>query len=152
MLAALWAYSTNVMYVSCCYIGLPFLGLTASGSCFVDEFISRRVGWLRSVCLPNSHLFRFIMAVKIGFFWFQCMHGPKCKVGTVCTVGRRVQQMNILGGLILPVWGTVEKALSKQVGSYPLLCLLRESVSLHLYSSLKISVPRVTKQMFVVVK
>ena len=23
--------------------------------------------------------------------------------------------MNILGGLILPVWGTVEKALSKQV-------------------------------------
>jgi hypothetical protein len=29
---------------------------------------------------------------------------------------------------------------------------LRESVSLHLYSSLKISVPRVTKQMFVVVK
>ncbi|CAK9271564.1 unnamed protein product [Sphagnum jensenii] len=44
----------------------------------------------------------------------QCMHGPKCKVGTVCTVGRRVQQMNILGGLILPVWGTVEKALSKQ--------------------------------------
>ncbi len=105
-----------------------------------------------SVCLQNSHLFRFIMAVKIGVFWFQCMHGPKCKVGTVCTVGRRVQQMNILGGLILPVWGTVEKALSKQVGSYPLLCLLRESVSLHLYSLLKISVPRVTKQMFVVVK
>jgi hypothetical protein len=92
------------------------------------------------------------MAMKIGFFWFQCMHGPKCKVGTVCTVGRRVQQMNILGGLILPVWGTVEKALSKQVGSYPLLWLLRESVSLHLYSLFKISVPRLTKQMFVVVK
>ncbi|CAM6105098.1 unnamed protein product [Calypogeia fissa] len=45
----------------------------------------------------------------------QCMHGPKCKIGSVCTVGRRVQQMNILGGLILPVWGIVEKALSKQV-------------------------------------
>jgi hypothetical protein len=29
---------------------------------------------------------------------------------------------------------------------------LRESVSLHLYSSLKISVPRVIKQMFVDVK
>lgn len=45
----------------------------------------------------------------------QCMHGPKCKVGPTCTVGRRVQEMYILGGLILPVWGTVEKALSKQV-------------------------------------
>ncbi|KAH7423992.1 hypothetical protein KP509_12G084500 [Ceratopteris richardii] len=45
----------------------------------------------------------------------QCMHGPKCKVGSSCTVGRRVQEMFILGGLILPVWGTVEKALSKQV-------------------------------------
>jgi hypothetical protein len=44
----------------------------------------------------------------------QCLHGLKCKVGSGCTVGRRVQQMNILGGLILPVWGTVEKALSKQ--------------------------------------
>ncbi|MCO5559785.1 hypothetical protein L7F22_013389 [Adiantum nelumboides] len=44
----------------------------------------------------------------------QCMHGPKCKVGSACTVGRRVQEMFILGGLILPVWGTVEKALSKQ--------------------------------------
>ena len=43
------------------------------------------------------------------------MHGPKCKVGAACTVGRRVQEMYILGGLILPVWGTVEKALSKQV-------------------------------------
>ncbi|KAL3700029.1 hypothetical protein R1sor_018051 [Riccia sorocarpa] len=45
----------------------------------------------------------------------QCMHGPKCKVGSICTVGRRIQQMNILGGLILPVWGAVEKVLSKQV-------------------------------------
>ncbi|KAG6545283.1 hypothetical protein Mapa_013396 [Marchantia paleacea] len=45
----------------------------------------------------------------------QCMHGPKCKIGSICTVGRRIQQMNILGGLILPVWGAVEKALSKQV-------------------------------------
>ncbi|XP_062093056.1 protein FORGETTER 1 [Humulus lupulus] len=44
----------------------------------------------------------------------QCMHGPKCKLGNFCTVGRRVQEVNILGGLILPVWGTIEKALSKQ--------------------------------------
>jgi hypothetical protein len=45
----------------------------------------------------------------------QCLHGPKCKMGSSCTIGRRVQQVHILGGLILPVWGTVEKALSKQV-------------------------------------
>ena len=36
-------------------------------------------------------------------------------MGSSCTIGRRVQQVHILGGLILPVWGTVEKALSKQV-------------------------------------
>lgn len=44
----------------------------------------------------------------------QCMHGPKCKLGDFCTVGRRIQEVNVLGGLILPVWGTIEKALSKQ--------------------------------------
>ncbi|KAG9143262.1 hypothetical protein Leryth_010181 [Lithospermum erythrorhizon] len=44
----------------------------------------------------------------------QCMHGPNCKVGNFCTVGRRLQEVNVLGGLILPVWGTIEKALSKQ--------------------------------------
>ncbi|XP_010260806.1 PREDICTED: protein strawberry notch [Nelumbo nucifera] len=45
----------------------------------------------------------------------QCMHGPKCKLGNFCTVGRRLQEVNVLGGLIVPVWGTIEKALSKQV-------------------------------------
>lgn len=44
----------------------------------------------------------------------QCMHGPKCKLGSNCTVGRRLQEINILGGLILPVWGAVAKALAKQ--------------------------------------
>ncbi|AQK46024.1 RING/FYVE/PHD zinc finger superfamily protein [Zea mays] len=44
----------------------------------------------------------------------QCMHGSKCKIGSYCTVGRRLQELNILGGLILPVWGTIEKALAKQ--------------------------------------
>nr|CAD1823189.1 unnamed protein product [Ananas comosus var. bracteatus] len=44
----------------------------------------------------------------------QCMHGPKCKVGSYCTVGRRLQEVNVLGGLILPVWKIIEKALSKQ--------------------------------------
>lgn len=44
----------------------------------------------------------------------QCMHGPNCKLSNFCTVGRRQQEVNVLGGLILPVWGTIEKALSKQ--------------------------------------
>ncbi|XP_024977453.1 protein FORGETTER 1 isoform X5 [Cynara cardunculus var. scolymus] len=44
----------------------------------------------------------------------QCMHGPNCKLGSFCTVGRRIQEVNVLGGLILPIWGTIEKALSKQ--------------------------------------
>ncbi|XP_047315332.1 protein FORGETTER 1 [Impatiens glandulifera] len=44
----------------------------------------------------------------------QCMHGPNCKVGNFCTVGKRLQEVNVLGGLILPVWGTIEKAIAKQ--------------------------------------
>ncbi|XP_030965430.1 protein FORGETTER 1 isoform X2 [Quercus lobata] len=44
----------------------------------------------------------------------QCMHGPNCKLGDYCQTGRRIQEVNVLGGIILPVWGTIEKALSKQ--------------------------------------
>lgn len=44
----------------------------------------------------------------------QCMHGPKCKVGSYCTVGKRLQEVNVLGGLILPMWRAIETALSKQ--------------------------------------
>ncbi|KAI3997045.1 hypothetical protein MKX01_021321 [Papaver californicum] len=44
----------------------------------------------------------------------QCMHGPNCKMANFCSVGRRLQEVNVLGGLILPVWGTIEKALAKQ--------------------------------------
>ncbi|KAH7839686.1 hypothetical protein Vadar_007346 [Vaccinium darrowii] len=44
----------------------------------------------------------------------QCMHGPNCKHGNFCTVGRRLLEVNVLGGLILPIWGSIEKALSKQ--------------------------------------
>ncbi|XP_074372399.1 protein FORGETTER 1-like isoform X2 [Apium graveolens] len=45
----------------------------------------------------------------------QCMHGPNCKLGDFCTTGRRLQEVNVLSGLILPVWGTIEKTLSEQV-------------------------------------
>ncbi|KAG6384219.1 hypothetical protein SASPL_155978 [Salvia splendens] len=33
------------------------------------------------------------------------MHGPNCKLGSFCTTGRRLQEVNVLGGLILPVLG-----------------------------------------------
>lgn len=44
----------------------------------------------------------------------QCMHGRNCKLGIYCTVGRRQQEVNVLGGLILPIWGIIAKALAKQ--------------------------------------
>ncbi|CAJ2659104.1 unnamed protein product [Trifolium pratense] len=45
----------------------------------------------------------------------RCMHGPKCKLGKFCSVGSRLQEVNVLGGVILPVWGKIQMALSKQV-------------------------------------
>ncbi|WOG97959.1 hypothetical protein DCAR_0417300 [Daucus carota subsp. sativus] len=45
----------------------------------------------------------------------QCMHGPNCKLGDYCTTGRRLQEVNVLSGLILPVWATIEKTLANQV-------------------------------------
>lgn len=53
--------------------------------------------------------------IQLIYHLLQCMHGPNCKLGSYCTVGRRLQEVNVLGGLILPVWGTIEKALAKQV-------------------------------------
>ncbi|KAK2394699.1 protein FORGETTER [Trifolium repens] len=44
----------------------------------------------------------------------QCMHGPNCKIGKSCSIGSRLQEVNVLGGVILPVWGKIQKALSKQ--------------------------------------
>lgn len=64
--------------------------------------------------MPSLRTLQCFTSTSVYLFW-QCMHGPKCKIGTFCTVGRRLQEVNVLGGLILPVWGTIEKALSKQV-------------------------------------
>ncbi|XP_057454431.1 protein FORGETTER 1-like [Lotus japonicus] len=44
----------------------------------------------------------------------QCMHGPNCKLRNFCTIGSRLQEVNVLGGLILPVWKTIEMVLSNQ--------------------------------------
>jgi len=60
--------------------------------------------------------FKFILShILTYYFCCQCMHGPKCKIGKFCSVGTRIQQVNVLGGVILPVWGNIDKALSKQV-------------------------------------
>ncbi|KAG6418927.1 hypothetical protein SASPL_121134 [Salvia splendens] len=47
---------------------------------------------------------------KYGVSSKQCMHGPNCKLGSFCSTGRRLQEVNILGGLILPVRGTVRQS------------------------------------------
>jgi hypothetical protein len=51
-------------------------------------------------------------------------------------VGRRLQEINILGGLILPVWGAVEKALAKQVCFVSLSCSLVLQAAATVISSL----------------
>ncbi|MCH91906.1 strawberry notch-like protein, partial [Trifolium medium] len=45
----------------------------------------------------------------------QCMHGPNCKNGKSCSVGSRLQEVNVLCGVIVPIWGKIQTALSKQV-------------------------------------
>lgn len=69
------------------------------------------VGYI--ICTHNQ--LGLVSSINLVSFDLQCMHGPKCKLGSNCTVGRRLQEINILGGLILPVWGAVAKALAKQV-------------------------------------
>lgn len=37
-----------------------------------------------------------------------CSHGPGCKHGSKCTVGKRIQQQNILCGAVIPFWSTIK--------------------------------------------
>lgn len=37
-----------------------------------------------------------------------CSHGPNCKAGKKCTVGRRQQEMHLLAGAVLPFWETIK--------------------------------------------
>ena len=38
-----------------------------------------------------------------------CMHGPNCKNKAKCTVGKRVLDKHILGGAVVPLWGSIEQ-------------------------------------------
>lgn len=40
-----------------------------------------------------------------------CMHGPNCKHGAACELGKRMRTMHIIGGSLLPIWSKVEKVL-----------------------------------------
>ncbi|KAL0683810.1 hypothetical protein Bca4012_050658 [Brassica carinata] len=40
----------------------------------------------------------------------ECMHGSV----SWKSIARIIQEVNVVGGLIIPIWGTIEKALSKQ--------------------------------------
>ena len=44
----------------------------------------------------------------------QCFHGANCKRGATCQVGKRVQEMHVLGGVVLPLWDVVQKGLLAQ--------------------------------------
>ncbi|KAK1365814.1 putative Zinc finger, RING/FYVE/PHD-type, protein strawberry notch [Heracleum sosnowskyi] len=65
--------------------------------------------------LPSLEKARTCWENEYGVLSKQCMHGPNCKHGDYCTTGRRLQEVNVLSGLILPVWGTIEKTLAEQV-------------------------------------
>ncbi len=48
-----------------------------------------------------------------------CLHGPGCKQGAACTIGRRLTRVTVLSGSVVRVWGTLEAVLAKhdlQVG------------------------------------
>ena len=60
-----------------------------------------------------------------------CMHGPGCKLGPDCTVGRRRTRTTLLTGSVVPCWGALEVrgAASKGEGrgSHSLECTLPAS-------------------------
>lgn len=101
--SSIWklVYSSRINpHFVCCF----YLNLTAR--------ILGRHDWLYRLHFNQLGL---VSSVNLVSFDLQCMHGPKCKLGSNCMVGRRLQEINVLGGLILPVWGAVAKALAKQV-------------------------------------
>lgn len=40
-----------------------------------------------------------------------CMHGPRCKNGAACEVGKRMRTMHLLCGSLLPIWSKLERVL-----------------------------------------
>ncbi|XP_058201467.1 protein FORGETTER 1-like isoform X3 [Rhododendron vialii] len=79
------------------YVKVSYLEKARSGWEAEYEVSSKQVLLMAYICL-----------------YLQCMHGPNCKLGNFCTVGRRLQEVNVLGGLILQIWGSIEKVISKQ--------------------------------------
>jgi hypothetical protein len=43
----------------------------------------------------------------------QCAHGPKCKNGSTCTVGKRVTELSLLVGRIVPSWNTIQTLIDR---------------------------------------
>lgn len=44
-----------------------------------------------------------------------CSHGPNCKNGAACMVGRRLEQRHIITGAVLPFWAHMQKAIGFNV-------------------------------------
>lgn len=43
-----------------------------------------------------------------------CMHGPDCRAGPGCGVGRRVTRVHVLSGSVVRVWGVLEAVLARR--------------------------------------
>ncbi|GIM13625.1 hypothetical protein Vretimale_16693, partial [Volvox reticuliferus] len=49
----------------------------------------------------------------------QCSHGPGCRLGPDCAVGRRITTVNVLSGSVVRVWGVLEAVLSRREMELP---------------------------------
>ncbi|GIL61313.1 hypothetical protein Vafri_15702 [Volvox africanus] len=49
----------------------------------------------------------------------QCSHGPGCRLGPDCGVGRRITTVNVLSGSVVRVWGVLEAVLSRREMELP---------------------------------
>ncbi|KAG2500714.1 hypothetical protein HYH03_001479 [Edaphochlamys debaryana] len=48
-----------------------------------------------------------------------CSHGPGCRLGPDCQVGRRITSVHVLGGSVVRVWGLLEAALARREAELP---------------------------------
>eukprot|EP00198_Chlamydomonas_reinhardtii_P004217 XP_001693553.1 predicted protein [Chlamydomonas reinhardtii] len=48
-----------------------------------------------------------------------CMHGPACRAGPQCGVGRRITTVNVLCGSVVRLWGVLEAVLARREDELP---------------------------------
>ena len=53
------------------------------------------------------------------------MHGKNCKFGGSCTSGKRIVEVHILGGAVVPMWGQIETLVKNAIGRPRRLSIVR---------------------------